>query len=60
MGIWAHPYAVRPVQVGEGFFLVDLSPSDVVMSQLRLQQASDCIPHPYRDLYKVFCHLDLV
>ncbi len=30
-----------------GFLGVDLSPSDVVMSWLRLQEASDCIRHPY-------------
>ncbi len=51
MGIWVHPYTVRPVQVGSGFggFGVDLnlSPSNVVMSLLRLQQALDWIPHPY-------------
>ena len=37
-----------------GFLGVDLSPSDVVMSWLRLQQASDCIPHPYWMYAKCF------
>ena len=49
MGIWVHPYTVRPVQVRRGFwgFGADLSPIDVVMSLLRLQQALDWILHPY-------------
>jgi hypothetical protein len=38
------------LEVGFGDFRVDLSPSDVVMSSLRLTEASDCIPHPY-DIY---------
>ncbi len=33
---------------------VDLSPCDIVMSLLRLQQASDCIPHPYWMYIKPF------
>ena len=34
MGIWVHPYTVMPVQVGEDFRKIGLSPSpsDVVMS----------------------------
>ena len=36
---------------------VDLSPSDVVMSWLRLQHASDWIPHPYWTYTKCFCTL---
>jgi hypothetical protein len=36
------------------FFGVDLSPSDVVMSWSRLQQASDWIPHPYWMYAKCF------
>ncbi len=53
MVIWSHgstPYTVSHLQlggeVGFVFLGVDLSLSDVVMSWLRLQQASDCIPHP--------------
>ncbi len=38
---------------------VDLCWCDVVMSLLRLQQASDWIPHPYW-MYKVFWHLDML
>jgi hypothetical protein len=43
MAIWVYPYTLTPVQVGGGFwgFGVDLSPNDVVMSWLRLQEASD-------------------
>ena len=37
-----------------GFLGVDLSPSDVVMSWLRLQEASDCIRHPYWMYTKCF------
>ena len=50
MGIWGHPYSdPTPLQVeGDyGVLGVDLSPCDVVMSLLRLHQASDWIPHPY-------------
>jgi hypothetical protein len=36
---------------------VDLSPSDVVTSWLRLQHASDWIPHPYWTYTKCFCTL---
>ena len=37
-----------------GVWGVDLSLSDVVMSWLRLQEASDCIPHPYWMYTKCF------
>ncbi len=50
MGIWVHPYTVIPVQgVGAKFWKIGVrrSPNDVVMSWLRLQTTTDCIPHPY-------------
>ncbi len=52
MGIWVHPYTVMPLQVGVNVTKigVGLSPSDVVMSWLRLQTPVDCIPHPYHIL----------
>ncbi len=37
-----------------GFWGVDLSPCNVVMSWMRLQQASDWIPHPYWMYTKCF------
>jgi hypothetical protein len=40
--------------VGFGVLGADLSPSDVVMSLLRLQHASDWIPHPYWMYTKFF------
>jgi len=45
-----HPYTVMPTKVrGGGFWIIGvwLSPSDVVISWLRLQTPMDCIPHPY-------------
>jgi hypothetical protein len=57
---------VRPVRWGADFWLwgfgVDLSLSDVVMSWLRLQQASDfrLDPTSILDVYKVFWKLDMV
>ncbi len=59
-GIWVHPYTVTPVQVRGGFFGkigVGLSPSDLVMSWLRLQTPVDCIPHPYHIHTKCFSTL---
>jgi len=50
MGIWDHPYRDAPLcRSGVEFWdlRVDLSRYDVVMSLLRLLQASDWIPHPY-------------
>jgi len=50
IGIWVSTLTLLGLcRWGVGFFFwgVDLSLSDVVMSWLRLQQASDCIPHPY-------------
>ena len=50
MGIWDHPYSDTPLQVAGGFWDYGgrpESPCDVVMSLLRLHQASDWIPHPY-------------
>ena len=46
MGIWVHPHAVTPVWVGVDFRKIGawLSPSDVVVSWLRLQTPIDCIP----------------
>ncbi len=51
--IWGHPYSDTPSVAGSGWILdfgfgimgVDLSLCDAVMSWLRLQQASDWIPH---------------
>jgi hypothetical protein len=39
---------------------VDLSPYDVVMSLLRLQQASDWDPTSILDVYKAFWYLDML
>ena len=48
MNIWGHPY-IHLCKSGVDFGVsgVDLSQYDVVMSLLRLQQASNCILHPY-------------
>ncbi len=62
MGIWVYPYTVTPVEVGGIFWKIGvwLSPSDVVMSWLRLQTPMKCIPHPYHIYKKCFspliCH----
>ncbi len=50
MDIWVHPYTVIPVQVGVNFWKVGVwvRAKEVVVSWLRLQTASDCIPHPYK------------
>ena len=49
MGIWVHPYTVTPVRVGVNFWKIGawISPSDIVVSWLRLQTPIDCIPQPY-------------
>jgi hypothetical protein len=49
MGIWVHPYTAIPVEVGAKFGKIGVwaNPNDVGVSWLRLQEASDCIPHPY-------------
>jgi hypothetical protein len=49
MGIWVHPYTVTPVRVGVNVWKIGacLSPSDIVVSWLRLQTPKDCIPQPY-------------
>ena len=59
MGIWVHPYTVKPLQVGVDFgkIGVGLSPSDVAMSWLRLQTPVDCIPHQYYMYTKCFSTL---
>jgi hypothetical protein len=59
MGIWVHPYTVTHVQVGGKFGKngVWLNPNDAVVSWLRLQTASDCIPHPYWMKTKCFSTL---
>ena len=59
MGIWVHPYTVTPVRVGVDFRKIGawLNPSDVVKSWLRLQKASECIPHPYWMYTKCFSTL---
>jgi hypothetical protein len=56
MGIWVHPYTVMPLQVWVNFWKIwiGLSPSDVVMSWLRLQAPTDCIQHPYHIYTKCF------
>ncbi len=60
MCIWVHPHTATPVQVrGGGIWIIGvwLSPSDVVMSWLRLQTPMDCIPHPYHMYTKCFYFL---
>ena len=59
MGIWVHPYTVKPVLVGVDFRIigVGLSLSDVAMSWLRLQTPVDCIPHPYHMYTRFFIAL---
>ena len=52
MGIWDHPYTYSDAPLcrsGVDFEVLRVDPSryDVVMSLLRLLQASDWIPHPY-------------
>jgi hypothetical protein len=49
MGIWVHPYTAIPVEVGAKFLKIGVwvNPNDVGVSWLRLQEASDSIPHPY-------------
>ena len=56
MGIWVYPYTLTSVQVGVYFWKtgVSLSPSDIAMWLLRLQEASDCIPHQYHMYKKCF------
>ena len=49
MGIWVHRHCYACA--GWGWIFgdngVDLSPSDVVMTWLKLQTHMDCCPHPY-------------
>jgi hypothetical protein len=42
------PYTVIPVQVGAKLMKIGVcaSPNEVGVSWMRLQEASDCIPHP--------------
>ncbi len=49
MDVWVHPYTVTPVQVGVNFWEVGVwvGANGIVVSWLRLQTASDCIPHPH-------------
>ena len=49
MGIWVHPYTAIPVELGAKFWKIGVwaNLNDVGVSWLRLQEASDCIPHPY-------------
>ncbi len=60
MDSWVHPYTdtcagrVSFWKVG-----VWVRANGVVVSWLRLQTASDCIPNPY-NLYKVLKHLDML
>ncbi len=59
MDIWVHPYTVKPVQVGVNFWKVGVwvRANGVVVSWLRLQTASDCIPHPYHMYTQCFSTL---
>jgi hypothetical protein len=60
IGIWVYPYTgSTPVEVGGIFKKIGvwLSPSDVVMSWLRLQTPMKCIPHPYHMYTKCFTTL---
>ncbi len=50
MGLPSHSYACAGLGSIFGEIGVDLSPSDVVMSWLRLKTPVECIPHPY-DMY---------
>ncbi len=54
-----HPYTVILVQVGVKFWKggVWVRPNGVVVSQLSLQTAPDCIPHPYHMYTKCFSTL---
>ncbi len=56
MGIWVHPYAITPLEVGVDFRKIGvwLSPGDVIRTWLRLQSPVDCIPHPYHMNVKCF------
>jgi hypothetical protein len=56
INMWVHPYSVRTVQVLGGFWGFWGRPEPVIvkMSLLRLQQVSDCIPHPYWMYTKCF------
>jgi hypothetical protein len=59
IGIWVHPYTVRPMEVGGRFWKngVWLTASDVVMSWLRLQIHLECIEHPCHMYKKCFSTL---
>ncbi len=56
MDIWVYPYTVILLQVGVNFWKVGVwvRANGLVMSWLRLQTASDCIPHPYHMYTKCF------
>ena len=60
MGIWVRCYACAGQGSRVNFRKIELSPSpsDVVMSWLRLQTRLECIPHPCH-IYTVFQHLDM-
>ena len=60
MGIWVRCYACAGQGSRVDFRKIELSPSpsDVVMSWLRLQTRLECIPHPCH-IYTVFQHLDM-
>ncbi len=59
MDTWVHPYTVIMVQVGVSFwkFGVWVRSNGVVVSLLRLQTASEGIPHPYYMYTKCFSTL---
>ena len=60
MVIWVHPYTVTPVRVRVDFRKNGawLSPSDVVVSWLRLQTPKDCTPQPWHIYAK--CYLEML
>jgi hypothetical protein len=59
MDIWVHPYTIILVQVGIKFWKVGVwvRATGIVVSWLRLQAASVCIPHTYHIHTKCFSTL---
>jgi hypothetical protein len=62
MDIWVHPYTVIVVQVGVNFWKVGVwvRANGVVVTWLRLQTASEGIPHPYHMYTQCFSSLDML
>jgi hypothetical protein len=58
MDIFVHPYTVIPMQVGLNVWKVGVwvRPNAVVVSWLRLQTASEGIPHPYHMYAPLHCY----